>query len=340
MQVIGRNDDCICGSGRKFKYCCGKVVPSEQSGVEPAEPEEQLMSELKQALMGQDFRSGEEVEAFAEQFFNKQVHVPIDDFHGLSAQQMDGLLYAPFEVPHLVEFADRIDSSVDGPFMSLFGMLAEAITTDRLKPTAIGNLPPKICQDIARVHLNEKTFPYDKWFMPVKKEGDFFDLHVVRLISEISGFVRKYKKHFILSRDCRARMDDGGLGALFPSIFKTYARTFSWAYRDGFVELDIIQRSFLFTLFLLAKYGEDWRPSIFYEDQFLRAFPTVLREFQEGGYQTPEERVRTVYTHRALVNFAGFLGLAKVELMGSEGLIDEYRIRRTPLLDELVSFHI
>jgi len=39
-------------------------------------------------------------------------------------------------------------------------------------------------------------------------------------------------------------------------------------------------QSFLFSLYLLARYGGEWRSSIFHEDNFLRAFPNLLSQVQ------------------------------------------------------------
>ncbi|MBU0962110.1 MAG: SEC-C domain-containing protein [Proteobacteria bacterium] len=43
MGKIGRNEQCPCGSGRKFKHCC---LLKEQAGVAPASPEAALKISL------------------------------------------------------------------------------------------------------------------------------------------------------------------------------------------------------------------------------------------------------------------------------------------------------
>ena len=47
MAKIGRNEQCPCGSGRKFKHCC---LPKQQAGVTPTTPEQQFKISLKREI--------------------------------------------------------------------------------------------------------------------------------------------------------------------------------------------------------------------------------------------------------------------------------------------------
>src|SRR5258706_5987427 len=58
MQVLGRNAACSCGSGRRFKACCGSSAPPP-----PSASEETLGERLRRALALQ--QSGSPVEAEA-----------------------------------------------------------------------------------------------------------------------------------------------------------------------------------------------------------------------------------------------------------------------------------
>jgi hypothetical protein len=120
---------------------------------------------------------------------------------------------------------------------------------------------------------------------------------------------------------------------------RSYARDFNWAYRDRYPVLGFIQRSFLFTLYLLNLYGEEWRPHVYFEDCFLRAFPRVLSEVAPSPYFRPEQTVRKCYTWRTLLNFSAFLGLAEVEPTTDDRIDRQYRVRKRPLLAEAVRFH-
>jgi hypothetical protein len=121
-------------------------------------------------------------------------------------------------------------------------------------------------------------------------------------------------------------------------MLKAYAEQFNWSYRDRYPELRFIQTAFLFTLYLLARYGDTWRPHEFYEDSFLRAFPMVLDEVSQHPVFSPDEEVRRCYTWRTLVHFVGFFGLAAVEPVSDKHFCHEYRIKGLPLLHASVQF--
>jgi hypothetical protein len=104
----------------------------------------------------------------------------------------------------------------------------------------------------------------------------------------LAGLIRKYKGRFILSRDCRRLLAGIGLPAVYPRLFRVYAEQFNWAYRDGYPELRFIQSAFLFTLYLLMRYGDISRSQVFYEDAFLRAFPMLLDEVPPSQAFSPD----------------------------------------------------
>jgi len=128
----------------------------------------------------------------------------------------------------------------------------------------------------------------------------------------MAGLVRKYRGRFIRSRLCRQWLDPLNLPAIYDRIFKTYTAEFNWAFGDYFPEIPILQQSFLFTLYLLQRYGKKWRSEEFYQDAFLTAFPTALQGIETEINLTPVEVIRLSYTRRCLNNFTQFLGLSEI----------------------------
>jgi hypothetical protein len=115
---------------------------------------------------------------------------------------------------------------------------------------------------------------------------------------------------------------------------------FNWNYLFWSEEHPLIQRSFLYTLYLLDRFGSVWRPSSFYEDAFLRAFPRVLEESPPSPYKSPEEQIRWAYSNSALRNFARLAGLAQLEFIGDRQFPVSFRLRKTPLLIQALTFHV
>ena len=336
IPAIGRNDLCPCGSGRKFKECCLATQRSKPSDRGAAG----ATTDVRQAMKGMQFGSLTEVQAFVGRHMQKQNQRSLDEFHGLSPEQMYRMLHFPFASPELVLFPTVLERSPTAPIMALFGVLTDAIGEKGLKPTAKGNLPRNLCREAALAYWGEEVYRENTRFAGINREEDFPDLHTTRLIAELAGLIRKYKGRFILSRDCRELLTGKGLAAFYPRLFTAYVVQFNWAYRDGYPELRFIQTAFLFTLYLLTRYGDTWRPHEFYEDSFLRAFPMVLDELPQHHVFTLEEEVRHCYTWRTLVNFVGFFGLATVEPVSDKSFCHQYQVTRLPLLNHAVQFQM
>ncbi len=338
---IGRNDPCPCGSGKKYKYCClgrENAGPSDPPTTNPATSE--FFDQMHREIGDRKFASLEELNAFVADFSKRRNQAPVDDFHGLSSDQMHHMLDFPFDSPQVVSFPDRLRTPPDSPMATLFNLMVEAIGDQGLKATAKGNLPRKFCRDNAQGYYVERSRLRMMRVCGIVKEEDFFELHVTRRVAELAGLIRKYKGHFILSRDCRGLLADGGMSAVYPRLFRAYARNYNWAYGDRYPIISFIQQSFLFSLYLLTRYGGDWRPQSFYGDCFLRAFPMVLDGLPADAFFDPEKMIRSCFRLRVLEHFAWFLGLALMEPIDkNDPILGEYRIKKLPLLNEIVEFH-
>jgi hypothetical protein len=333
---IGRNDPCPCGSGLKYKKCCLGRRSDPPAGGGP----DSLHDEILQALEGRDFGSLEEANAFLALHAQQRNRQPLEDFAGLSSEQIHRLLYFPFDSPNLVTFPPTLAEEPVAPILTLFSLLVEAIGEQGLKPTAKGNLPRSFCREAALIFWGEEGYREYTRYGAINKEDDFFDLHVTRVVAELAGLVRKYKGRFILSRNCRSLLAQGGMAVVYPRLLRIYAGEFNWGYWDGYSEIPFIQQAFLFALYLLSLCGNEWRSSTFYEDHFLRAFPTLLEEVTpQAILMNPEQEVRSCYTLRTFVHFVGFLGLASVEQVESDQpFVRQYRVKKSPLLDKTVQF--
>ncbi|TKR54935.1 hypothetical protein D7I39_13685 [Allopusillimonas ginsengisoli] len=263
-----------------------------------------------------------------------------DGFEGLSSEQMARMLHQPFTSVRLVLFPEVLESQPNAPILQLFSLLIAAIGDQGLKPTAKSNLPRNFCRDAALAYWDEKTHQERTRYGGINREEDFFDLHVTRLVAELAGLIRKYKGRFILSRDCRRLLAEGGLAVVYSRLFKAYAEQFNWSYRDGYADLRFIQQASLFTLYLLTRHGDTWRSQTFYEDAFLQAFPIVLNDVPPSPLFTAEEDLRRCYTWRTLVDFVGSFGLAEVETVSDDILCHEYRVKTLPLLGNAVQFQL
>ncbi|TVQ41436.1 MAG: YecA family protein [Wenzhouxiangella sp.] len=260
------------------------------------------------------------------------------DFQGLSPDQMHALLYHPFQAPDVVHFRTRLEVEPQAPVLTLLQLLLEGIGEKGLKATAKGNLPRQFCRQVAMQTRQSSGFP--AWLEPERlhTETDYQDLHITRLLAELTGLIRKYKGRFVLIRKTQKLLERSGLREIYPMLLETAAIRFNWAYRDGFPDLRIIQQSFAFSLYLLSRHGHEQRPSEFYETAFIKAFPAALAEVEETEYRSAESQVRTCYRWRALRNFFEFMGLLESDEADGDTLAKEYLVRSRPLLAQSVVF--
>ena len=334
----GRNDPCPCGSGLKYKKCC---ADKENTGGQQPTGAGSPLDGLRELLKGQSFGSLDEANAFISQHMQQQSQAAIDDFHGLSSEQMHRFLHFPFETPALVTFPSCLDIAPEAPILTLFILLIDAIGDDGLKATATGNLPRNFCRETARAFWGEEEYARHSRYGELRSEDQFAGLNVTRLVAVLAGLIRMYKGKFIIGKECPKLLAEQGMAGIYPRLFRAFAREYNWGYGDRMQEIPMVQHSFLFTLHLLNKYGAEWRSSRLYEDNFLQAFPMVLQEVpQMGEYYTLEESLRRCYSWRTLEKFARFMGLVEPEHDPANRYTGDFRLRKLPLLDHVVQFHL
>ena len=310
---------CPCGSGKPFKDCCQFIQSALGKGT---------------------FPSIAEINARLDSIMRVQNSAALDEFDGLSTEQMSRFLYYPFESSHLIEFAPDIQCTAASAFMRLFLFLIEQCSENSgLKATVNGNLPRALCRDAAIEYCREEEYCEHLKYLRIMSETDFMELHTVRLIAVAAGFIKKTRGRFILTKSGKNIIKTGITGKTLIELLMAYTRKFNWGYNDLYQELHIVQDSFLYTLYLLQKYGNDFRHCSFYEDLFIKAFPRVLQEVTEVPYSSKEEQVRRCYTLRSLERFACFWGFAERKKGQGAFAGRNFELKKTTLLDQMVSFH-
>lgn len=332
---IGRNDPCPCGSGKKYKKCC-------MAGPKDSAPEHlrDILADVRARLAAGQFSSLAEAQAELDKLMRAKNNAPLEEFHGLSPTQMHRFLDFPFDSPDLVRFSTNLIPPPEVPVVRLLSLLVGAMGEKGLKATATGNLPQKFCREAALAFWGEEKYRKRTHLFSIRTEPEFQEMHVLRLVAELAGILQKYKGKFILAARYKKVLAESGAGAVYFELFKAYVQKFNWGYLDGYPDLDFQRQSFLFTLYLLRKYGGKPRLQTFYEDIFIRAFPQLLAEVAERPYMSAEETVRRSYSHRSLAHFAVFFGLIEYTPTSEDHLDRTYEVRKLPLLDQLLTFTI
>ena len=90
----------------------------------------------------------------------------------------------------------------------------------------------------------------------------------------------------------------------------------------------------------MHRHGDTEHDARFYEDAFLRAFPMLLDQLTPHPFFDSESRLRQCYTLRTLERFAAFFGVIQLTCTRTDPAGFAYQITKTPLLDEVVHFHL
>jgi len=300
-----------------------------------------IADEIGDALAERHFDSDEERDAFVAGLVAERNAAPLDDFDGLSADEMRRLLYEPFGGDGPLVVADVPRAAPRSALLHLVLDLAEALGDEGLKATAKGNLPRAyVLAALGRYQeAGWRVSPY----LSVRSEQDFARLHVARLVARMAGLVTLRSGRWHATRALRRTLDRSGAAGVYAALFRAFVTKYAWNSADGYPELDIIQASWAYSLLLLLRHGATWRDGAFYADRFLRAFPLAVDEAAEDTRwsawpREPHDVVRNAFQLRVLKRFADFLGLVEIESGASQG---EYgrvvRVRATPALAEVVA---
>jgi hypothetical protein len=307
MGAVGRNEPCPCGSGKKYKQCC--------LGKEPPPRLLSAMDDLRVAIAGENFKSLDEANAFAQNFMESKNRVSQLDFLGLSSEQMGRLLYFPFvktqaivEINlHLPPVAFRGIPVVENILLFL-DMLVEQ---EPLKATAKGNIPLLFAREVFAELKKPKREPYDN---DIRSEEEVPLLRALREIIILCGWVKKRNGRFSLTENGRKIVKEGFSSAHFWNLLDKYTLVFNWEFMDRYPPFAIVQQSFLFGLYLLHR-----RASREIEDQalaelFLRAFPRALEEARsfELPYIEPRNFISGCFSLRFLERFCEYFGFVTI----------------------------
>jgi hypothetical protein len=336
MATTGKNQPCPCGSGKTYEDCCfiRDVLPAGRMDSK------EFSKAMLAVLENRKFRSHAEAQAFIDKLTQARNAAPLEDFSGISPEQMYHFLHRPFDSPGLIDYNLGISKFPDSPFLRLFFLLMHGVMKEDLKATAQGNLPVKFVQAAAEQYYDKEEYAKLRRYISFRTEMDFTAMHTVRLIAEMAGFIRKYKKQFRATKVGKRVVEQGMDGAAFFTLFQAYTRKFNWAYDDRYPDIPTIQESFLFSLYLLSKYGDLRRPASFYGNLFLKAFPAALEEMPECSYSTREETLLSCYALRTFGRFGHFFGFVDIAGDEKERWIEKRTVKKTPFLDEWIRFTI
>jgi hypothetical protein len=295
----------------------------------------QVFDEMRAAMKGQTFESMEKAQAFADAFLAEKNSEPNHEFFGLSPEQMNDILYHPFEKTQ--EFV-KLNQDLSSEKILEIAIVKEAVYFLRrfgelqpLKSTAKGNLPQAFAREIHNWFPDHPGFAFS-----IASEEDDPKLNALRHILEMCGWIKKRNQKFSLTQKGKILNENGFGPEDFHHLFQTYIRKFNWASRDLYPEFYIIQQAFLFSCYMLHKKAQAGITANELSTYFTQAFPAVIKAEQRNPpFEDSIELVQHCFYVRFIEYFCEYFGLVTVEKKDKMSSRLDQLIRTTPFFDEL-----
>jgi hypothetical protein len=319
-----------------------KIVGLLEEEPEPITKENpdiaEIMTEMRSAFKGQDIKSIDEAQAFADAWFEKKNAAPLPQFLGLSPEQMRRVLYSPFQETSDIVTLNRdlsVEEFADVPVVvEAIHFLRRLGELEPLKATVRGNLPRAFAQEMHDAFPESPAFGFR-----IMSEEDDPKLSALRHILDMGGWLKKRRQTFSLTLRGKKVVKNGFSSDDFFHLLDIYMRKFNWASRDFYPTLEIIQEGVLFSFYLLHRKANTYVHADELSKIFVQAFPAMLDAVKSHpSIEQPEELVQSAYCVRFLERFCEYFGFVTIKKERRfPGNID-YTVQTTSLFNNILQW--
>ena len=245
---------------------------------------------------------------------------PKPNFNGFSSEQMHQMLNRPLEVGCPVQLRRLPDEQMEQiPVMRQALHLMNELSEKEMKLTAQGYIPPKMVAEL--YELGSHSWNTD-WYKQ-KSEPKTEEVQVLRVVLKECGLIKTRAGKLSLTAKGKQLLVDHN------ELLRTMILFLFWDYNTGWLDLfednEVGNLGRLYSLWLLHHYGEDWRNTGFYADEYSKAFPML-----NAGY---------AYEYRVFNRLFRFIGLCEInESDDFKGKNWGGKARKTELLDLMFTF--
>ncbi|MBO7051080.1 MAG: hypothetical protein J6W24_00195 [Prevotella sp.] len=245
---------------------------------------------------------------------------PKPHFNRFSSEQMHLMLNRPLEVGCPVQLRRLTDEQMERiPVMRQALHLMTVLSEKDVKLTAQGYIPPKIVAEL--YELGSHSWSSD-WYKQ-KSEPKTEEVQVLRVALKECGLIKTRVGK--LSLTAMGKQLLGDYNELMRTIILFLFRDYNAGWLDLYEDNEVGNIGRLYSLWLLHHYGENWRNTAFYAEEYSKAFPML-----NAGH---------VYEYRVFNRLFRFIGLCEI----NEG--EEFKgkdwgreARKTELLDLMFAF--
>ena len=246
--------------------------------------------------------------------------MPKLDFNGFSSEQMHQMLNRPLEVGCPVQLRRLTDEQMERiPVMRQALHLMNVLSEKELKLTAQGYIPPKTVAELYELGCHSWN---SDWYKQ-KSEPKTEEVQVLRVVLKECGLIKTRVGK--LSLTAKGKQLLGDHNELMRTIILFLFRDYNTGWLDMYEDNGVGNLGRLYSSWLLHHYGEDWRNTGFYADEYSKAFPMLI-----AGHG---------YEYRVFNRLFRFIGLCEInESDDFKGKNWGKEVRKTELLDMMFAF--
>lgn len=264
---------------------------------------------------------------------------PSEKLSGLTPVQTHELIYNPLGENSCIKFSSFINNEILNqiPFFRISEELLKIIKRDGfVKLTPLGALPKKVI-----VELYEYKFIIDEHIESgankLWREDECISIKTARIVCQSTNLVKKSNGKLLLTKNGERCLKAENRVELFKVIYLIFTEKYNWAYNDGYSVEPVGQYGYLFSIYLLKKFGKKENALSFYSTKYLQVFEKFITLFNED-YSTSEKQFNSCYSLRTFERFTEWFGLTK--LTGKRNFFDDedYKVSKTELFDRIFVF--
>ena len=266
----------------------------------------------------------------------------IDDFDGLSPDTMHNILYSSFRKNDLIRInADISTEAINQvPIFKLVKHFMRILEREKqIKLTQAEYLPPKFVKELYESTVL-KDDAVESGIVKLTGEKDVIIIFVARILAKVCGYTKFRNNVITLTKTGEAALTNDR--ELYFGLMDALISKFNWGFESVRQDDGFIQRSVGYTLYLLKKYGNEYRESRYYYNKFFKAFPASMNAFDFD----PDPKYKTMshwwaYRNRIFRTYLTYTGAVEYEIIyNKEEHTETDQIRKTKLFNEIFTIKI